>query len=64
MGRTFRSNNEDSYKFRNRKKMTEARKKQRQHKRHKDNEQIRNEGNYKEFYTDDHERFGRNQGIK
>jgi hypothetical protein len=44
--------------------MTEARKKQRQHKRHKDNEQIRNEGNYKEFYTDDHERFGRNQGIK
>jgi hypothetical protein len=59
MGKTFRSNNEDSYKFRNRKKQNEERKKQRQVKRHKENEQLRNEKNYGEFLTDNFERFGR-----
>ena len=60
MGKTFRTNNEDSFKFRKRKKVNEQRKKQRQHKRRNENEQIRTEPNYKEFLTDDFERFGRN----
>ena len=64
MGRTFRTNNEDSFKFRNRKKTIEARKKQRQVKRHKQNEEIRNERNIGEFLTDNFERFGRDQNVK
>lgn len=60
MGKTFKTNNEDSYKFRSRKKVNEQRKKQRQHKRRNENEQLRSEPNYKEYLTDDYERFGKN----